>query len=65
MYTFHGDWKSGTNAGGCSDNLQKYATNPQYYMNIEPGKKLCREVCHNYLQCMPQSGNFFAMSIKL
>ena len=38
MYSFHGEWKAGSNAGGCSDNVENYATNPQYYLNLEPGE---------------------------
>ena len=34
-----GSWKKDINAGGCSDNLKKYATNPQYHFEIESGNK--------------------------
>ena len=48
MFSFHGEWTPGKTAGGCSDDPDMYAKNPQYRFSIEIGEKNS----HLHLGCL-------------
>ena len=33
--TFHGSWKEGISAGGCTNSIETYATNPQFKITLQ------------------------------
>ena len=38
MLIIHGEWVNGETAGGCRNDIKRFATNPQYQLNVlEPG----------------------------